>query len=103
MNNISDLLAKRMGYSNLFVDLSENLSASELNTLLLELFRTRAKKVTPAELLRQFQKNRFASPSAVDTIDFKEFELRCLKLAKGNGFTPITLSPLAPLGTCSSV
>ncbi len=103
MNNISNLLAEKMGYTNLLNDLSEKLSASELNTLLLELFRTRAKKLTPAALLRQFEKNRFASPSAVDTIDFKEFELRCLKLAKGKGFIPVTLSPLAPLGTCSAV
>jgi len=103
MSNVSNLVAKRMGYTNLVNDLSEKLPASELNTLLLELFRTRAKKITPAELLRQFEKNRFASPSGVDTIDFKEFEIRCLKLAKSKGFIPITLSPLAPLGTCSAV
>src|SRR6476646_2531392 len=103
MSNISNLVAKKMGYSNLFNDLSEKLSASQLNTLLLELFRTRAKKVTPAELLRQFKKNRFAAPSEVDTINFKEFEIRCLKLAKSKGFTPITLSPLAQFGTCSAV
>jgi len=103
MSNISNLFAAKMGYPNLFEELSEKIPASELNTLLLELFRTRAKKVKPAELLRQFEKNRFASPSEVDTINFKEFELRCLKLAKGKGFLPITLSPLAPFGTCSSV
>jgi len=103
MRNISNLVAKKMGYSNLFNDLSEKLSASELNTLLLELFRTRAKKITAAELLRQFEKNRFAAPSEVDTINFKEFEIRCLKLAKSKGFTPVTLSPLAPFGTCSAV
>jgi len=103
MSNISNLVAKKMGYSNLFNDLSEKLSASELNTLLLELFRTRAKKITAAELLRQFEKNRFAAPSEVDTINFKEFEIRCLRLAKSKGFTPVTLSPLAPFGTCSAV
>jgi len=103
MRNISNLVAKKMGYSNLFNDLSEKLSASELNTLLLELFRTRAKKITAAELLRQFEKNRFAAPSEVDTINFKEFEIRCLRLAKSKGFTPVTLSPLAPFGTCSAV
>jgi len=103
MSNISNLFAAKMGYTNLFEELSEKIPASELNTLLLELFRTRAKKVKPAELLRQFEKNRFASPSEVDTIDFKEFELRCLKLAKNKGFVPITLSPLAPFGTCSAV
>ena len=103
MSNISNLFAAKMGYTNLFEELSEKIPASELNTLLLELFRTRAKKVKPVELLRQFEKNRFASPSEVDTINFKEFELRCLKLAKNKGFVPITLSPLAPFGTCSVV
>jgi len=103
MSNISKLVAKKNGLSNLFDDLTEKLSPSELNTLLPELFRTKAKKLTAAELLRQFEKNRFAAPSEVDTINFKEFEIRCLKLAKSKGFIPITLSPLAPFGTCSAV
>src|SRR6476661_3612207 len=103
MNNISSLVAKRTGYSDLLDDLGKKFSASELNSLLLELFRIRAKKIKPAELFRQFEKNRFAAPSEVDTISFNEFELRCLKLAKSKGFSPITLSPLAPFGTCSAV
>src|SRR6476659_9319183 len=82
MNNISNMVAKKMGYTNLLDDLSKKLSASELNTLLLELFRIRSKKIMPAELLRQFKKNRFVAPSEVDTIQFNEFEGRCLKLAK---------------------
>src|SRR5215467_13568796 len=103
MSTISNLVAKKMGYPDLLNDLSEKLSASELNTLLLEVFRIRAKKMRPGELLRQFEKNRFASPSEVDTINFNEFEMRCLKLAKSKGFIPITLSPLTPFGTCSVV
>ncbi|HEV8505928.1 MAG TPA: hypothetical protein VGQ53_11025 [Chitinophagaceae bacterium] len=103
MNHISSLVEKKIGYPNLLDDLGKKLSTSELNTLLMELFRMRAKKIRPAELLRQFEKNRFAAPSQVDTISFNEFELRCLKLAKHKGFSPITLSPLAPLGTCSAV
>jgi hypothetical protein len=103
MNNIASLVAKKVGYPNLVDDLSAKLSASELNTLLLELFRRRAKKIAPAELLRQFEKNRFTSPSEVDTINFMEFEMRCLNLAKSKGFKPITLSPLTPFGTCSAV
>ena len=97
------MVAKKMGYTNLLDDLSKKLSASELNTLLLELFRIRSKKIMPAELLRQFKKNRFVAPSEVDTIQFNEFEGRCLKLAKTKGFAPITLSPLAPFGTCSAI
>jgi len=103
MNNIANLVAKKIGYPNLVDDLSSKLSASELNTLLLELFRMRAKKITPAALLKQFEKTRFTSPSEVDTINFMEFEMRCLNLAKSKGFKPITLSPLTPFGTCSAV
>ena len=103
MANISDLVAKKAGCPGLLDDLSKNLSASELNSLLLELFRIRAKMITPAELLRKFEKSKFAAPSEVDTISFKELELRCLKLAKNKGFSTITLSPLAPFGTCSAV
>ena len=54
-------------------------------------------------MLRQFEKNRFVQPSPVDPIHFLEFEMRCLWLAKSKGFKPTTLSPLAPLGTCSAI
>src|SRR5215831_15923496 len=101
MSNISNRVATKTGYPDLLDVLSEKLSASELNTLMLELFRRKARKMTAAELLRQFAKNRFAAPSQVGTIAFNEFELRCLKLARSRGFEPITLSPLAPFGTCS--
>jgi len=103
MNNIANRIAEKIGHPALLNDLAEKLSASELNTLLLELFRTRAKKIAPAELLRQFEKNRFVQPSPVDPIHFLEFEMRCLWLAKSKGFKPTTLSPLAPLGTCSAI
>jgi hypothetical protein len=103
MNNISKLIAEKKGCSGLFHELTKKLSGSELNSLLLELFRTRIQKITSTELLKLFEKNRFAAPSTVDTIDFKEFEIRCLKLAKSKGFMPITLSPLTVLGSCSVV
>ena len=44
MNNIANRIAEKIGHPALLNDLAEKLSASELNTLLLELFRTRAKK-----------------------------------------------------------
>ncbi len=103
MSDISKLITEKTGYPDLLNELNEKLSGSEFNSLLLELFRKRAKKITPTELLKHFGKNRFAAPSSVDTIEFKELEIRCLKLAANKNFTPITLSPLAPFGTCSAV
>lgn len=102
MDRISKLIADKKGYSNLLDELT-TIQGSELNSLLLELFRTRTKKLTPAHLLKLFETNRFVSPSAVDTIAFKKFELRCLQLASERGFKPLTLSPLTTFGSCSSV
>jgi len=101
MKNISELIAQKSGYKNLVDELNERLSGSELNSLLIELFRKRVKTISPAELLRQFKKNRFAAPSSIDPIPFREFELRCLRVARDKNFKLVTLSPLAPLGTCS--
>ncbi len=76
MSDISKLITEKTGYPDLLNELNEKLSGSEFNSLLLELFRKRAKKITPTELLKHFGKNRFAAPSSVDTIEFKELEIR---------------------------
>jgi len=102
MDTVSKLIAEKTGYSKLVNELAE-LPGSSLNSLLLELFRIRARKVRPATLLNEFEKNRFVSPSSVDPIGFTQLEIKCLELAKARGFTPITLSPLTVLGTCASV
>ena len=59
------------------------------------------KKITAVELLREFEKNRFVAPSTVDSIEFKELELRSLRLAESKNFRLVTLSPLTVIGTCS--
>jgi hypothetical protein len=102
MNNISKFVVEKNGHVNLLDEL-QKLSGSELNSLMLELFRNRIKKISPAGLLKLSEKNRFTIPSSVDTIAFKELEIKCLKLASGRNFSIITLSPLAPLGTCSVI
>lgn len=103
MSNISKLIAEKTGYPDLLNDLIEKLSGSELNTLLLELFRKKAGKITPAAVLKQFRANRFVAPSVVDPISFRELEIRYLKLAEKKGFKLVTLSPLTCLGTCSAM
>jgi hypothetical protein len=102
MDTVSKLIADKTGYTNLLNELAD-LPGSSLNSLLLELFRIRAKKLKPAGLLNEFQKNRFVAPSTVDPIAFRQLEIRCLESAKARGFTPIALSPLTVFGTCASV
>jgi hypothetical protein len=102
MSNISKLIAGKKEYADLLNEL-QKFPGAKLNTLLLELFRKKVKKITPTELLKHFENNRFAVPSSVDTIAFKELEIRYLKLAEEKKFTPVILSPLTSFGTCSSV
>jgi len=99
--NVSTIIAAKTGNEDLLERLQQ-LPGTELNSILLELFRQRAAAVSPAELLQQLEKNRFVTPSSLDVIAFKELETAWLKLAAGNGFSPFILSPLTPLGTCAA-
>src|SRR5215831_13449699 len=103
MNEIAKLIEEELGYPNLLTDLNEKLSGSDLNSFLLELFRLRTMNISPAAVLQQFANNRFAFPSTIDPIVFKELEIKYLGLARQYGFEPLNLSPLAPLGTCSAI
>ncbi|HET9824685.1 MAG TPA: hypothetical protein VFP87_05095, partial [Chitinophagaceae bacterium] len=61
-NNISKLIAEKKGYAILLDQLGK-LGGSELNSLLLEVFREKANKLEPTELLKLFENNRFVLPS----------------------------------------
>lgn len=102
MAKISDSLAKKIGEPGIIEKLT-TLSLSELNSLLLDVFRKKAEQVSPAALLRNYEKNRFVSFSQYDPIDFKKFEITLLELAKDSGFIPLELSPVAPFGSCSAI
>jgi hypothetical protein len=84
-----------------FTALSERLKPSEQNSLLLEVLRVRAGARTPAEIVAQYESDPFCRPAAVDprislAIDRELF-------AAAESFTAIELSPVAPLGACSTV
>jgi hypothetical protein len=81
----------------------EKLSNSELNSFLLELFRIKSQKVNPTEIVKQFNENRFVTPSDTDIIKLKEIELEWLKYAREKEYKPVNLSPVTLFGTCSSV
>lgn len=96
-------LLKKIGSPDLLKALSDQLSSSELNSLLLEVMKADAAKVSAADLLKAYQQNRFVSPSAINHITFLKMEIQLLELAQIHGFEAIELSPLAPLGNCSAL
>ena len=81
--------------------LSDKLSGSELNSLLLEVFDRRITKETPSSLLSKYGKNKLAKPAQLDFLEFKEEELECCKIIANNNYELIELSPVAQLGTSS--
>lgn len=103
MNEIMKKIEKKTGINDPVGHICNNLSGSEYNSLLLELYKVRASNVPPASVMEEFNKNRFCFPSPFDPVSFKEEEILWLRSAEKDGFKPVQLSPLTPLGTSSSV
>ena len=83
-----------------FERLTNSLSGSELQSVLLEVMHARAAARTPSQVLGQYEKDAICRPAAVDprealTIDTELF-------AAAEEFEAIELSPVAPLGACST-
>lgn len=102
-NEIIKRIEAKTGVANLVELLSECLPGTDLNSLLLELFDKKTGNTTPAELLKQYQGNRFVHPAETDMIGLLSTELETLKFLRANNFQPIELSPVSQLGSCSVV
>ena len=100
---IVDKILERAGESHVLTLLSENLSGTELNSFLLEVFNRRTSRQSPAQLLKHYQSNRFVKPADLPVLEMKQTELDILKIFHKFLFEPLELSPVAVLGTCSVV
>lgn len=103
MKKILDRVRTKAGGSDLVKLLSSELSGTEFNSLLLEIFSSRTSAINGQELLNAFKRNRFVGLSKVDTIKSRETELNWLRYSTSEGFEAVTLSPVTPLGTCSAM
>lgn len=81
--------------------LAEGLPASEVWTLLLDVLARRAAERDPPSLLRQWERDGFTRPAAIDQRTLVALDGHLLAAAEG--FEALELSPLAPLGSCSVV
>ncbi|HYU16517.1 MAG TPA: hypothetical protein VEL05_10610, partial [Candidatus Acidoferrum sp.] len=69
--------------------------------MLLEVMRRRARARTPADVFAQYQRDRFTGPSPLDQRVAVEIDRHLF--AAASGFEALELSPVAPLGACSTV
>lgn len=84
-----------------FAALAQEMPASSLWSLLIEVMERRAKARSLPELLRQWEQDDFTAPAPVDQRTFLRLDSRLFEAAAA--FEAVELSPLTPLGTCSTM
>ena len=83
--------------------LEDELSPTDLQSLLINLTQTRARRIGTAEVLRRWKLDRFVRPAAIDPGRLSEVENRLWRRLRETPFVGLALSPVTPLGTCTSV
>jgi hypothetical protein len=82
--------------------LTQRLSQSDLQSLLLEVYRARSQFLTPQHLLQQYEQNCLVQPAAVSPRQLLEFDQLAYSVLPP-AFEPLELSPVCPFGTTSIV
>ncbi|MFF8534337.1 hypothetical protein ACF07B_20740 [Streptomyces sp. NPDC015532] len=82
--------------------LTEGMSGGDLTTLLLEVFRRRAERLSPADVMRCYRSDRFVAPAPIS------FAALCradgaLLFALPDEFEILVLAPVLPLAAHSAV
>jgi hypothetical protein len=102
MSKIVERISRDAGIENLAQVLAEQLSPSDLQSLLIEVYKTRAQALAPSDVFSQYQRDRFVQLSQASPADAAELDGLAYSLLPP-GFEAVELSPVAPLGTCSVV
>lgn len=84
-----------------FEALATGLRGTELHSVLLAVMQRRAQGRSPRDVLAQYQRDKFCSPAPVDLRTSVAVDAHLLEAAAA--FEALELSPVAPLGTCSTV
>ncbi|MCP4004417.1 MAG: hypothetical protein GY725_09505 [bacterium] len=95
-------ITRKSGVPDLVDVLTERLSASDLQTLLLEVYRRHVAAQSAPDLLARYRRNRFVRPAGADPAGFRAFDALAFSHLP-ESFSGLELSPLSPLGACSSV
>jgi hypothetical protein len=99
-DEIAARVARDTGVGELVELLSERVESSDLGSLLLAVFRRRAARRTPAQVLERYENDRFARPSTVAPEALDAIHAAAVA-ALPSGFERLELSPVCPLGTSS--
>jgi hypothetical protein len=98
MTGIVRRIEREIGVPGLSRILADELSASDLQSLLMEVFRRRAQLRRPDELIGAIGEDRFVRPSGIAPLALNSWEQLALAHCADH-FEAVELSPLTPLGT----
>ena len=99
---VLDRILRERGTADLLEWLGTQVTPTDLQSLLLAVYRTRAAQQTPARVLNQYERNRFVQPASVDLQARAEVDRLALACADP-AFAAVDLAPVCPLGTVSAL
>ena len=102
IDEILGRIERETGVANLAALLAERLEPADLHSLLLEVYRRRADRRSPAAVLSDFESNPFVRPATTDPGDLRRWD-QVAFASLPEEFEPIELSPVCPLGTNSVI
>ena len=97
MTSITDRVERELGVPGIASLLAERLERSDLQSLLLDVYRRVAKRRPVASLLRDYETNRFVRPSTFSPVELLDWERAAFSVLPSE-FDPLDLSPVCPLG-----
>jgi hypothetical protein len=102
MDKIIERIEREAGVPGLVSLLAERLTPTDLQSLLLEVYRLRSSRRQPADVLSSYESNRFVRPSPVSPVRLLAWEQIAFSTLPPQ-VQPIALSPVCPLGTSSVI
>ncbi len=97
---ITSRILREAGSPELLATLAERLAPTDLKSLLLRVYRLRAARMSPREVLQAYALQKLPRPSGVDARLLAELR-RLAYTVLPEGFEALELSPVAPLGVVS--
>jgi hypothetical protein len=102
MDKIIERIEREAGVQGLTALLAERLEPTDLQSLLLQVYRRRGERRPPFAVLADYQANRFVRPARVSPVRLTAWEQVCWAELPPE-FEPVALSPVCPLGTCAAI
>ncbi len=102
MNKIVERIEREVGAPGLVSLLAERLTPTDLQSLLLEVYRLRSARRQPSDVLSSYASDRFVRPAPVSPVRLAAWEQTAFA-ALPPEFQPLELSPVCPLGASSAI